>query len=197
MGSPLATADPRFTLPAATTLPVISNAVPYHELMFDGRLGLDNFAAVKTRDFDWANGYRGPVLLFTSDRTVHDSVVQAYRLDPQKIPKGALVGVGELVDVRELTFREQAILIDRFNNLGLGRVKLWGLARNLRRQTVPESLRAKIGIGPGKFGLFFRRVYRFPVPIPFVRPPGGGDRFVAPVSLVVEQLIAVGLRVFS
>ncbi|MBI2066532.1 MAG: hypothetical protein HYT77_00770 [Deltaproteobacteria bacterium] len=85
------------------TLPVISNAVPYHELMFDGKLVCDSFAAVKTRDFDWANGYRGPVLLFTSDRTVHDSVVRAYRLDSRKIPRGALVGVGELVDVRKLT----------------------------------------------------------------------------------------------
>src|SRR5258708_2131734 len=82
-------------------LPVLPNSFPYNEMLFQGILKLGEFG-VKTRSWNWH--HRGLVLLYTSTST-HKVPAQAYGLDPKKYPRCVIVGVGELVNVRDLTER--------------------------------------------------------------------------------------------
>src|SRR3989344_6057871 len=96
------------------TIPAFPNSFPYNELLLYGKL------SAKTRTWRW--GHTGLTLLYTSTSTAHD-VARAHGLDPKGTPRGVLVGVGELVSVRELTGVEAAQIEREFdNNTGTVRI---------------------------------------------------------------------------
>lgn len=160
-----------------TTLPVLPNSFPYNEMLFRGLLKLGRFG-VKTRSWNWHQ--RGLVLLYTSTST-HRIPAKAYDLDPKKYPRCVIVGVGELVDVRDLTEAEKKSLLCQFNNATPKQTKTFG-------QWGGPAYVAPLGIG-----FFFRRLKRFKTPVPFKPKQGAVRTFGAPLSLVAGELRRVGI----
>ena len=90
----------------------LPNQFPYNEMLFDGKLKLGN-NRVKTRSYD--PGFRGPVLLYTSG-SIATPVAQAHGYNPREYVRPAIVGVGDLKQVRELNDRELESVLLQFNN---------------------------------------------------------------------------------
>src|SRR3989338_8661371 len=79
------------------TIPAFPNSFPYNELLLTGKL------SAKTRTWRWS--HTGLTLLYTSGSTARE-VVEAHCLDPKDMPRGVLVGIGELLPVRECNSKE-------------------------------------------------------------------------------------------
>lgn len=150
-------------------LPVFPNIFPYNEMLLRGILRLGDFA-VKTRSWYW--DYRGLVLLYTSGR-VQREPAEAYDLDPKEFPRKAIVGVGELVDVRSLTQKELKVLTRQFNNIKPGE-------------------RKDPSIWPLPIGFFFKGLQRFTPPVSFNWPQGPVKPIFVPATLVAEELKKLG-----
>lgn len=162
---------------AFKTLPVLPNSLPYNEMLFRGILKLGEFG-VKTRSWNWH--HRGLVLLYTSTST-HKVPVRAYGFDPKQYPRCVIVGVGELVDVRDLTEAEKKTLLCQFNNATPKQTKAFG------RVGGPDY------IVPFDTGFFFRNLRRFKTPVPFKPKHGAIRTFSAPLYLVAGELRKVGI----
>lgn len=160
------------------TIPAFSNAFPYNELLLDGKL------IAKTRSWDWK--HRGLTLLYTSTST-HSEVVRAHEMDPKLYPRKALVGVGNLVDVRPLTKREKRKLFSQFNNVPNRRAVS---NRTLRKRGFWMSS----DVHPLPIGFFFTDLKRFVEPVPFDWPVGPIRPIGVPISHVAAALKAVGVR---
>lgn len=165
---------------ALKTIPAFPNAFPYNELLLDGKL------IAKTRDWVWA--HRGLTLLYTSTR-VHGSIARIHEMNPKDYPKKALVGVGNLIDVRPLTKRESRKLYSQFNNL-----------RNFRgvsgRVLARKGIFVHDYVSPLSIGFFFEEgsLKRFKEPVPFDWPTGPVKPIGIPISKVAAALRAVGIR---
>ena len=134
-------------------LPVFPNWYPYNDMLLDGHLRVGDYG-VKTRSYDW--DYRGPVLLYNSGRTAWHCV-NVYDYPRGGEHHGIIVGVADLVLVRELTERELLKMECNFNNLTL-------------RQVKADSTLSRVW--PYPFGYFFVNTKRFRKHVPFNWPPG-------------------------
>lgn len=161
------------------TIPAFPNAFPYNELLLDGKLKIGPFG-VKTRSWEWK--HRGLVLLYTSGR-VHKPVADAYGLDPKKYPCKMIIGMADLVDVRELTERECDRLRSQFNNISLRQAR-----------AIPFSGSLRDWIEPLPIGYFFCNLRRFKKPVPFKWPAGAVTTVRVPVALVARALRKASLR---
>lgn len=133
-------------------LPVFPNWFPFNDMLLDGHLRLGEFG-VKTRSWNW--DYRGPVLLYNSGRTAC-SAMRAYHYRDSREHHGVIIGVGNLVQVRELTEAETLQMICNFNNISKRMAALLG----------PYL------ISPFQFGFFFQDLRRFKESVPFRWPSG-------------------------
>lgn len=146
------------------TIPALPNSFPYNELLFSGKL------SAKTRNWRWSHA--GLTLLYTSTSTARE-VAAAHGLNPKGTPRGVLVGVGELVPVRELTDVEARRIEKEFdNNTGL-----------------------VVSIGAGTYRYKFKNLKRFKNPVRFKPPCGAVRTFKVPVSLVRKALKEVGYAI--
>ncbi len=143
------------------TIPAFPNSFPYNELLFRGKL------SAKTRTWRW--NHTGLTLLYTSTSTARD-VAEAHGLDPKSAPRSVLVGIGELVPVRELTSAEADQIEKEFAN---GRPDIF--------------------IGAGRYRYEFKNLKRFKKPVPFKPPQGAVRLFNVPVFLVAKALKEVGV----
>jgi len=143
------------------TIPAFPNSFPYNELLLQGKL------SAKTRTWRW--GHTGLTLLYTSTSTARD-VARAHGLDPKGALRGVLVGVGELVPVRELTDKEAEQIEREFDNST-----------------------GTVGVGAGGWRYEFRNLKRFKKPVPFKPPQGAVRLFNVPVSVVAGALKQVGI----
>jgi len=144
------------------------NIFPYNEMLFDGKLRLANFR-VKTRGYD--PGFRGPVLLYTSGR-IERCVAQAHGYNPKEYIRPAIVGVGDLKKVRELSEEEFESMFFQFNNA-----------------TSEDEVYSQDGcVEPLSYGLFFQRLRKFKEPIAFTAAPGPVKRIKVPLDIVGEAL---------
>ena|SRR3989344_1680481 len=143
------------------TIPAFPNSFPYNELLLQGKL------SAKTRTWRWR--HTGLTLLYTSTSTARD-VAEAHGLNPKDTPRGVLVGVGELVTVRELTDAEADQIEREFdNNTGT------------------------VSIGAGAWRYEFKNLKRFKKPVPFKPPQGAVRLFNVPVSVVAKALKEIGI----
>lgn len=147
-------------------LSALPNQFPYNEMLFDGKLRLGNYR-VKTRSYD--PGFRGPVLLYTSGRTAHH-IARAHDYNPRDYVRPAIVGVGDLKDVRRLNDKEFESLLLQFNNT-----------------TLVDSV-AQAYDGPLPYGLFFQRLKKFPEPIEFTAESGPVRMVRVPLDKIVDEL---------
>lgn len=145
----------------AKTIPAFPNSFPYNELLLSGKL------SAKTRTWRW--GHTGLTLLYTSTSTARD-VARAHGFDPRSAPRGILVGVGELLPVRELTNKEAMQIGGEFDN-GTGTVR----------------------IGFGGWRYEFKNLRRFKQPVPFKPPQGAVRLFNVPISVVAKALKQIGV----
>lgn len=124
------------------TIPAFPNSFPYNELLFRGKL------SAKTRTWRW--NHTGLTLLYTSTSTARD-VAEAHGLDPKSAPRSVLVGIGELVPVRELTSAEADQIEKEFAN---GRPDIFiGAGQSLRIQkpeTFQEARSVQAATGSGE-----------------------------------------------
>jgi len=171
-------AQQRRVIQSFATIPILPNVFPYNEMLFRGILKL-NGCAVKTRSWSWK--HRGLTLLYTSLSRYHKIPAKAYNLNPNDFPKGAIVGVGNLVDVRELTEREKFRLLCQFNNATPKEAGEFG------QFTSPAY------IGPFDIGFFFKDLKRFETSVPFTPPKGAVSVFRVPVIQVAKALKKVGV----
>lgn len=143
------------------TIPAFPNSFPYNELLLTGKL------SAKTRTWRWR--HTGLTLLYTSTSTARD-VARAHGLDPRNTPRGVLVGVGELVPVRELTRAE---------------------AQRIEREFDNDTGTLRIGAGAWRYE--FKNLRRFKQPVPFKPPQGAVRLFNVPASVVIRALKQVGI----
>ena len=176
----------RLVAEAFTTLPVLPNVFPYNELLISGKLNVGSYG-VKTRGWPmcvWK--YRGPVLLYTSTKT-HQIAADAHGLDSEVFPRQVIVGVGKLVEIRNLTRGEKKQMYLNFNN--------WGEKEYRSFLRAERAGRWVDHISPFYAGLFFKNLKRFKKPIPFTWKKGAITLNHAPLSLVVKALKEVGYQV--
>lgn len=143
------------------TIPAFPNSFPYNELLLLGKL------SAKTRTWRW--NHTGLTLLYTSQSTAHD-VAEAHGLNSKDTARGVLVGVGELVPVRELTYAEAGQIEREFDN-DTGTVSIYA--------------------GPWRYE--FKNLKRFKKPVPFKPPQGAVRLFNVPVSVVAKALKEIGV----
>lgn len=191
------------------TLPVLPNRVPYNEMLFRGLLDINsNGLQLKTRPWNWR--YRGWVLLYNGKRLPAWLPCEGYNIDPETIPQGVLVGVAELVDVRELTPEEKVDLACRFTNEKISKKTRRRAISNCKRSlcltdatALQEVLEKRIrrfypSVLPARFGFFFRNVRRFrkPIPFQFNRGRKGGQIRLskARLALVAQELKWLGIK---
>jgi len=160
------------------TIPAFPNVFPYNELLLDGKL------IAKTRSWVWK--HRGLTLLYTSSSS-HGDVARAHEMNPRLYPRKALVGVGNLVDVRPLTKREKRKLFSQFNNVPNRRAVS---NRALQKHGFWESS----DVYPLPIGFFFENLRRFKEPVSFDWPSGPVKPIGIPISTVAAALKAVGIR---
>lgn len=144
-------------------LPAFPNSFPYNELLLQGKL------SAKTRTWRWRHA--GLTLLYTSTSTAHE-VAKAHGIDPKDSPRGVLVGIGELVPVRELTDEEAQQIEEEFAN---------------------GSPDVHIGAGPYRYE--FGNLRRFRSPVPFKPPRGAVRTFNVPLSVVAKALKEIGVSI--
>lgn len=171
-------------------LPVFPNWYPYNNMVFDGRLQVGD-CAVKTRSWNW--DYRGPVLFYTSGRVAHQAV-EAYGYQRNRANHKVIIGVADLVNVRELTNQEAKTMVCNFNNISPAKLKKV-LAEN--DYTEPDSAFWVSGLGyiePYHIGFFFQNLRRFDNPVPFSWPAGPVKPIFTEVTRnakLYEQLLSV------
>lgn len=156
------------------TIPTLPNSFPYNELLLERKL------MAKTRSWPWK--HRGLTLLYTSTSTAK-IVAKKYGLDPKALPRGVIVGCGELVDVRPLTDEEKDRLLLQFNNATPEEAEEFGQFAG------PDY------IAPLDIGFFFTNLKRFKNPIPFKPPKGAVTVFKVPLKLVIKALKEIGVLV--
>ena len=145
-------------------LPVFPNWFPFNDMLLDGHLKVGKYEGVKTRSWDW--NYRGPLLLYTSGRAFHQAV-EAYQYANGAKKHKVIIGIGELVDVRELTEKEAYKMVCNFNNVKPSELS------PLIPDTVPPFEAYVLGyIAPYRIGFFFQNLRRFEQPVPFKWPAG-------------------------
>lgn len=168
----------RRVIQSFATIPILPNVFPYNEMLFRGILKL-NGCSVKTRSWSWE--HRGLTLLYTSLSRYHKIPAEAYDLNPEDFPRGAIVGVGNLVDVRELTVKEKFRLLCQFNNATPKEAEEFG------------QFAGPAYVGPFDIGFFFKDLKRFENAIPFTPPKGAVSVFKTPVITVAKALNKVGI----
>jgi hypothetical protein len=138
-------------------------------MLFDGRLDVGDFA-VKTREWEWK--YRGPVLFYTSSR-VCKAVAKAYGYRQQPDEKKAIIGIADLVDVRELTEDEAEKMVCNFNNITRTQWRQLLEKNEVTGTYWPFIAYGRFGlISPFHVGFFFKDKKKFSVPVPFNWAPG-------------------------
>jgi hypothetical protein len=145
------------------TIPAFPSWFPYNELLFTGRL------SAKTRNWRWT--HTGPTLLYTSMGTARD-VARVHNLDPKSAPRGVLVGVGDLVQVRGCTGKE---------------------AEQIEREFCNNTGTVYVYAGPYLYK--FNSLKRFKHPVSFKPPQGAVRLFHVPLSIVREALDEIGVSV--
>lgn len=149
---------------SARTIPALPNTFPYNELLLSGKL------SAKTRNWRWS--HTGLTLLYTSTNTAHN-VARAHGLNPKDAPRGVLVGIGELVPVRELTCKE---------------------ANQIEREFANGN--PNVFVSAGAYRYEFKNLRRFKKPVPFKPPQGVVRLFNVPVSVVNEALKEAGVGIY-
>lgn len=144
------------------TIPVLPNSFPYNELLLSGKL------SAKTREWRWKHA--GLTLLYTS-QSIEPEVADAHKLNLNDFPRGVIVGIGELLPVRENTADEMMQIENEFAN-------------------GDDELLAQAGL----YRYEFKNLKRFPVPIPFNWPRGAIRMCNAPISLVAPALKQLGIK---
>ena len=171
------------------TIPAFPNWFPFNEMLLDGILKLGDYG-VKSRKLPWS--HRGLTLLYSSGRVANTSA-QAHSYNPKTSPRGVILGVGELVDVRKLTDAEFRKMTGQFNNMSVRTA-----ARFVRAATArgvwPVDSEGNPMVLPFPLGYFFRNLKRFKTPVPFAWPSGAVRTTKIPVSHVADALKAVGVR---
>lgn len=175
--------------PTGATIQGFPNWFPFNEMLLDGKLKL-GARGVKTRPLPWS--HRGLTLLYSSGRVAKTSA-QAHGYDPKTSPRGVILGVGELVDVRALTDAEIRTLTGQFNNMSVRKAKRFVLDA-LAKGTWPQDDQGNSLVMPYPLGYFFTNLKRFKKPVPFAWPAGAVRSTKIPVSLVADALKAVGIR---
>ncbi|HUZ92477.1 MAG TPA: hypothetical protein VNG29_00570 [Candidatus Paceibacterota bacterium] len=172
---------------STATLPVLPNVFPYNEMLFRNILVLENgehgLCGVKSRS--WNYHYRGPILLYTSKSRMHFWPADRYDIELEKGMLGAIVGIGDLVDVREFTRAENVKMESMFNKIELSQDEL---RRFARVGCIGGKKRSLVDITPYYLGFFFKNLRRFGSPIPFNFRRGSIRLDQAPISLVVDAL---------
>lgn len=166
------------------TLPAFPNVIPFNEMILRGKLSVGGNEQVKTRNRKW--NYRGIVLFYTSGRTVY-GIVSPRLTKIAEQNKGKLVGVGMLVDVRELTTNEKVALYKKFNPKAklsdVRSYKIFGMDEREWRVT------------PQNYGFFFLNVKRFKKSIPFKWPQGAITTAKVPTQLVAKALKEIDYKI--
>jgi len=141
---------------STATIPVMANRAPWNELVLRGR------RKVKTLSFNWK--HRGPILLYTSSNRVDEWGLFDYRLRMKMadIPKGAIVGIAEVLDVIPTENIPDALVAKDPNLVG----------------STGQAYVAIVG-----------KVKRFKTPIPFKPPQGAIRIFRAPASFLRRATI--------
>jgi hypothetical protein len=143
------------------TIPAFPNSFPYNELLFSNKL------SAKTRTWRW--GHTGLTLLYTSTSTAHE-VAAAHGLDSKNTLRGVLVGVGELLPVRELTEAE---------------------AKQIEKEFANNKRTVCVEAGPWLYK--FKNLRRFKKPVPFKPPRGAVRLFHVPISVVAQALKEINI----
>ena len=147
----------------------------------------------KNKKLPW--DYRGPVLLYPSGRT-EQRAVEVYGYERGRDNHKVIIGVVDLVDVRELTTEEAKKMVCNFNNLSPR-----NLNSVLRRNGLTNDPEAPFFIyeygyyvAPLRIGYFFRNLRRLPNPVPFNWPAGPVRPIFTEVTRsprLYEQLLSV------
>ena len=179
----------------STKVPVFPNWYPYNNMVFDNHLQVGNFA-VKTRSWNW--DYRGPVLFYTSGRVAHQAV-EAYGYQRDRSNHKVIIGVADLVNVRELTNQEGKKMVCNFNNISPAKLKKI-LAEN--GYTESDSAFWVSGLGyiePFRIGFFFQNLRRFTNAVSFNWPAGPVKPIFTNIESrgnrkLLEEMDATGFR---
>lgn len=172
--------------------PVFPNWFPYNDMAFDGFLKVGEYAAVKTRNWNW--DYRGPVLFYTSGRTATE-VRKAYGYQDDRSRHQIIIGVGDLVEVRNLTSQEAMKMVLNFNNIPAHTLELMLAEKNYTSHDSAFWVNNLGLVAPLRKGLFFQNMKRFQKSMPFSWPAGPiRPIFINPrkVAGLSEQLKLVG-----
>ena len=164
---------------ALKKVPVFPNWFPYNDMLLDGHLKVEPHEGCKTRSWYW--DYRGPVLFYNSLRTARPGV-EAYKYEDGSAKHKVIVGIGELVDVRPLTYKEALQMVCNFNNLSFEKVEKilrengFSTEENPEEDVVDSPLFGFYEFGPYiapfETGFFFKNLKRFKEPVPFNWPQG-------------------------
>lgn len=162
------------------TWPALAFVFPYHEMLLRGLLKVEGYDGVKTRSSNW--NYRGPVLLYTSKGKYHKVPARAYNLNPNEFPSGAIVGVVNIVDSRQLNWHEKIQITQNFNRVN--------------SRAAEEMLLGTDGdyVTPLPIGVFLTKIKRFKKPVPFKPKPGAIGIMRVPIKLVAKALREVGIN---
>jgi len=152
------------------TIPVFPNVFPWNELLLDGKI----FA--KTRNWDWK--YRGLVLLYTSKGRIDKTTAEQHGFDPKQYPLGAIIGVGNLTNVKKLTLLEQVNLFRQFNKT----------TKKEAHEFYHEEYSERSGyVLPMDYGFFFEDLKRFEPCIIFPYPPGSVRYYNFHITKFIEK----------
>jgi hypothetical protein len=98
---------------------------------------------IENRDYDFTNGYRGPILIHQSKTFEHDAlsywsrfipgIEQIFSMEPEGYPHGAFVGIADLVDV--ITKSSDKWFVGRY-----------GLVLDNARPIYPVAYRGQLGL---------------------------------------------------
>lgn len=161
------------------TIPALAFVFPYHEMLIRGLLKVGDYQGVKTRRSNW--NYRGQVLLYTSHGNYHMVPAREYDLNPDKFPRGVIVGVATVMDSRLLTADEELQMLCNFNNITPAKARdlnVWGGEY----------------IAPLPFGVFLTNIKRFKNPVSFKPRPGAIGIMRVPLTQVAKALKEVGIN---
>lgn len=136
-------------------LPVLSDWFPFSDMLLDNYMRVGGYAGVITKNWGW--DYRGWVLFYNSYETF-TQCARAYGYQDRPDCHGVIVGIGKLVEVREITIRERFIMAGKYNN--------WS-PRLIKKLIVLEANHVR----PFDIGFFFQNLRRFKEAVPFKRPP--------------------------
>lgn len=180
---------------AFATIPLFPNSFPYNDMLFDKHLRVGKYAGVKTRSWNWS--YRGPILFYNSTKTAPRAVqAWGYKNTPDR--HRVIIGIGNLVDVRDLTVDEAKQMLANFNNKPLD--EIGRMVRDLKKELgcdeeeiIYEFYVFGPYIAPFRNGLFFKNLKRFKTPVPFDWQPGPQKPQRIPLSLVSNTLKEIGI----